>query len=113
MAVSRRQIWGDFAAALAVGLLVGMLVSLMPSVSVAVIVVALAVAIASLSRADRQRGVQASGVLVGSGALYLYGTIHTTLACMDDRCGNGNPLPLLLFALMTLGASSIIARRRE
>lgn len=117
MAVKRSQIRGDFAVTVAIGVLVSLLVSVVPTVSVAVIVTALAVAIASPFRADRRRGVQAAGVLVGSGAFYLYGAINTTLACLDNRCGNGNPLPLLLFALLSVGvgvatgASLITARR--
>jgi hypothetical protein len=114
---SSRSPIGDYAVVVGVGLLVGLLVAILPLVSIALIVATLALAVFSLVRDDSRRGVLASGVLVGSGALYLYGAINTALACADGRCGGSTPWPLIAFVVVVLGSglatgSILLARHR-
>lgn len=107
--------WTEFFVAVAIGLAIGLLVSFMVVVSIAAIIAVLVVGIGGLLRRDRRRSALASGILLGSGGLYLYGAINTLEACLDDRCGGGNPWPLLLFAIVIVGvglATGAMALRR-
>jgi hypothetical protein len=101
--------WGDFAVALGVGLLLGLLVLLAPVVSIALVVGSIVLAVVALARKQARPAWLAAGALVGSGALYLYGAITTTVACLDDRCGGGDPWPLVRFALVVFGLGLAIA----
>ena len=84
---------------------------------IALIVALLGLAAAGLIRRDSRRSALAAGALVGAGAVYVYGAINTTLACLDDRCGGADPWPLVLFAVAVFGfglvtiALSLIRRR--
>jgi hypothetical protein len=97
------RVWGDFLVAVGVGVLLGLLVSFLPVVSIALIVAVLVLAAAGLIRRDSRRSALAAGALVGSGGVYVYGAINTTLACLDDRCGGADPWPLVLFAVAVFG----------
>ncbi len=44
-----------------------------------------------------------SGLLLASGAVYVFGAVNTLTACLDSRCGGANPLPLVLFAAVVFG----------
>jgi hypothetical protein len=111
------RVWGDFAVAAGIGLLLGLLVSFLPVASIALIVAMLVLAAAGLIRRDSRRSALAAGALVGSGGVYVYGAINTTLACLDDRCGGADPWPLVLFAVAVFGfglvtiALSLVGRR--
>jgi hypothetical protein len=84
--------WGDLAVAVGAGLLLGILVMLQPVISIALIVALLGLAVLGLVRGDSRQALLAAGALVGSGAVYLYGAIGTTLACLDDRLRGGRSI---------------------
>ena len=111
------RVWGDFWVAVGVGVLLGLLVSFLPVVPIALIVAVLVLAAAGLIRRDSRRSALAAGALVGSGGVYVYGAINTTVACLDDRCGGADPWPLVLFVVAGFGsglvtiALSLVGRR--
>jgi hypothetical protein len=51
------------------------------------------------------------GVLVGAGALFLYGVVNTVVACArtSDFCGQANVLPLFAVAVVMLGTGGLVA----
>lgn len=105
---SRGRAWGDAFISVAAGLAAGLLVSPLPAISVALVLATLVLAVRSLADRSAGRARLAAGVLVGSGAVYLYGAIVTTTACLDDRCGGANPVPLAMFAGLVV-VSGIVA----
>lgn len=102
---------GDVLIAIVVGLAVGLSVPFAPAVSIAVIVATLVLGIRSLVEGDARRARLASGALVGSGAVYLYGAIVTVTACLDDRCGGADPVPLVPFAVVVLAGGLVTGVR--
>lgn len=91
----------------AAGLVVGLLVSPLPAISIALVLATIALAVRSLAERVAGRARLAGGVLVGSGAVYLYGAIVTTTACLDDRCGGASPVPLAVFAALVVAAGIV------
>ena len=49
-------------------------------------------ALIGLAQRNDRRAALASGVLIGSGGLFLYGAITTVAACLDDRPMGGRAL---------------------
>lgn len=105
----------EFLVAVLFGVAIGLLVSFMVVLSLVLVVGAFALALIGLAQRHHRRSGLASGVLVGSGGSFLYGTINTVAACLDDRCGGGNPWPFAVFALIVFGvglASGLVTLRR-
>lgn len=105
----------EFLAAVLIGVAIGLLVSFIVVLSLALVAGALGLALVGLVQRNHRRAALASGVLVGSGGLILYGAIITVAACLDDRCGAGNPWPFALFAVIVIGVglvSGVVAFRR-
>jgi len=96
----------EFLVAVLIGVAIGLLASFIVVLSLALIVGALGLALVGLVQRNYRRAALASGVLVGSGGLFLYGAITTIAACLDDRCGAGNPWPFALFAVIAVGVGS-------
>ena len=62
--------------------------------------------------AERPRHLStAAGFLIGSGALFLYGSWNTISACTEtsDFCGNANVVPLLAAAIGLLAVGFVVA----
>ncbi len=107
--------FAEFLVAVLFGVVIGLLVSFFVVLSLALVVGALALALIGLAQRNDRRAALASGVLIGSGGLFLYGAITTVAACLDDRCGDGNPWLFALFAVTAVGVglvSGLVAFRR-
>ena len=117
----RDQAMGRFLLGIGTGALLGVLTSLLPVIAVAVVGVLVVLTWISLARgsAGSARAVSTAGVLIGVGALLLYGAVSTITACSqtDDFCGHANVTPLLLLAIAAEGtglvASGVAARARR
>lgn len=97
----------EFLAAVLFGVAIGLLVSFIVVLSLVLVVGALGLALVGLAQRNDRRAALASGVLIGSGGLFLYGAIATVAACLDDRCGGGNPWPFAVFAVIAFGVGLV------
>ena len=96
---------GFFAGTL-IGLLLGLIcVALMP-IALALVPLALLASAGALREVPLNRPLSAgiAGVLLGVGAVLMFGALNTFAACVgtEDFCGNTNIAPLFAFALITL-----------
>lgn len=99
----RQQAVGGFAVGIAAGVLLALLTSYVPVIAiagVAILIIANWVVLGFGHSAARSA--QLAGVVLGAGAVLLYGAIATIQACSqtDTFCGDANVLPLLAFALV-------------
>ena len=105
-----RDLVPRFILGVATGLLVGLLIVLSPVVVIVALVGVLIATVGGIAQEhDRLRSMVLAGVLVGIGALLLYGAVSTIAACngTEDFCGNANPWPLAVLALGTIGVGAI------
>ncbi len=92
----------------------GLLTIILPVVGVGLLAVGVVAALinAMASAASRPRQLStAAGFLIGSGALFLYGSWNTISACAgtDDFCGNANVVPLLAATIALLVVGFLLA----
>lgn len=92
------------------GLVIGVLLGLISMVLVAIALAVVPLAMLASAKALREvpldgpRSAGIAGVLVGAGAVFMFGALNTFAACAgtEDFCGNANIVPFLALALVTL-----------
>ena len=100
----RSSVAPPFAIALLVGVLAAIITSKIPALGLPLAVgtpIALAVRTRLVRRETSRQLAEISGVLLGSGGIFLFGALNTVAACegTDDFCGNANVVPLFALAL--------------
>ena len=107
----RAPLRGGFAVGLGAGFLAGLLLSIAPVILVGFVAVAILAGVAATARPDLPRPTFLAGLLVGAGVLLTFGAVNTIVPCAatGDFCGHANPWPLLLLALVTVGAGALLA----
>ena len=100
-----------------VGLLIGLLLGLVSVVflpiALALVPLALLASVMALRAVppDRPRSAGIAGVLLGVGAVLMFGAVNTFTACAgtEDFCGNANIMPLFAFGFFTLTCGAVAA----
>jgi hypothetical protein len=102
-----------FVIGLVIGLLLGLISVVLAPVALVLIPLALAVSATGLREVPREnrRSAGGAGVLIGAGAVLMFGALNTFTACAgtDDFCGNANIAPLFALALFTLVCGVLVS----
>lgn len=109
---SRRSGFG-IVRGLLVGVLLGLIALVLVPIALALVPLALLATAMALGEVplDRPRSAGSAGILVGAGAVFMFGALNTVAACAgtEDFCGNTNIVPLLAFALFTLTCGVVVS----
>lgn len=103
----RSSVARAFAVALVAGLVAGYIAARIPVLGLPFALAAPILLTVRAAREDQrspQRFAEISGVLLGTGGVFLLGALNTVAACLptSDFCGEANVAPLLALALVML-----------